>query len=174
MTRKPYLFAIIGLVIISSPVSSGQVGTTEITKWQYGKTAAVSLTYDDGSINQFRVAVPIMDSFAFPATFFIITGEIPGSHYHGTFVGRPAKDIVQETAAIPTNADNFFERASAIGFLGYEGTLEYHSQAGEFMTRATVPKARRKPTRLSTRHTRKSARALSNQRWRTIMRSLII
>lgn len=136
MTRKPYLLAIIGpviigLVIISGPVASGQVGTTEITKWQYGKTAAVSLTYDDGSINQFRVAVPIMDSFAFPATFFIITGEIPGSHYHGTFVGRPAKDIVQETPAIPTNADNFFERASAIGFLGYEGTLEYHSQAGE-------------------------------------------
>ena len=131
MTRKPYLLAIIVLVIICGPVASGQVGTTEITKWQDGKTAAVSLTYDDGSINQFRVAVPIMDSFNFPATFFIITGEIPGSRYHGTFIGRPTKEIIQETAAIPTNADNFFERASAIGFLGYEGTLEYHTQAGE-------------------------------------------
>src|SRR5690349_16945057 len=50
---------------------------------------SMSLTYDDGSINQFRVAVPIMDSFGFPATFFIITGNIPGSRYHGTFVGRP-------------------------------------------------------------------------------------
>jgi peptidoglycan/xylan/chitin deacetylase (PgdA/CDA1 family) len=48
------------------------VGQTEIAKWRYGKNGAVSLTYDDGSINQFRVAVPIMDSFGFPATFFIV------------------------------------------------------------------------------------------------------
>jgi len=29
-------------------------GQTEITKWQDGKAGAVSITYDDGSINQFR------------------------------------------------------------------------------------------------------------------------
>jgi peptidoglycan/xylan/chitin deacetylase (PgdA/CDA1 family) len=118
-------------IILSSGFARGQVGKTEITKWQYGKTGAVSLTYDDGSINQFRVAVPIMDSFAFPATFFIITGNIPGSRFHGTFVGRPTKAIVTETADTPTNKDNFFERASAIGFLGLKGTLEYHTRAGE-------------------------------------------
>ena len=72
-----------------------------------------------------------MDSFGFPATFFIITGNIPGSRYHGTFVGRPTKAIIEETGRIPTNRDNFFERASAIGFLGYEGTLEFHTRAGE-------------------------------------------
>ena len=131
MTRKTCLLAIIGLVIISVRIAHSQSDPTQITKWQYGKTGAVSLTYDDGSINQFRIAVPIMDSFNFPATFFIITGEIPGSRYHGTFIGRPEKEIIQETAAIPTNSDNFFERASAIGFLGYEGTLDYHTQAGE-------------------------------------------
>jgi peptidoglycan/xylan/chitin deacetylase (PgdA/CDA1 family) len=131
VTCKTYLLAIVGLMVISNRIAPCQAGTTEITKWQHGKTAAVSLTYDDGSINQFRVAVPIMDSFNFPATFFIITGEIPGSHYNGTFIGRPTKDIIQDTATISTNTDNFFERASAIGFLGYEGTLDYHTQAGE-------------------------------------------
>ena len=131
MRCKIYLLAIIGLMVISVPAAFCQAGATEVTKWQYGKAGAVSLTFDDGSINQFRVAVPIMDSFNLPATFFIITGEIPGSRYHGTFIGRPTKDIIQETVATPTNADNFFERASAIGFLGYEGTLEYHTQAGE-------------------------------------------
>ena len=35
-------------------------GQTEITKWQDGKTGAVSITYDDGSINQFRYALPLM------------------------------------------------------------------------------------------------------------------
>jgi peptidoglycan/xylan/chitin deacetylase (PgdA/CDA1 family) len=124
-------FAIAVLVLCSAHPLPGQVGQTEITKWQYGKNGAVSLTYDDGSINQFRVAVPIMDSFGFPATFFIITGQIPGSQYHGTFIGRPVKTIIAETATIPTNKDNFFERASALPFLGYQGTGDYHTRAGE-------------------------------------------
>lgn len=124
-------FAIVGLMLCSVRSSSGQVGQTEITRWQYGKNGAVSLTYDDGSINQFRVAIPIMDSFGFPATFFIITGQIPGSQYHGTFIGRPIKTIIAETATVPTNKDNFFERASALPFLGYQGTGDYHTRAGE-------------------------------------------
>lgn len=133
MTYKNWsgIFVVAGLLIFSARPALGQVGHTEITKWQYGKSGAVSLTYDDGSINQFRVAVPIMDSFGFPATFFIITGQIPGSQYHGTFIGRPTKTIIEETASVPTNKDNFFERASAIAFLGYEGTATYHTQAGE-------------------------------------------
>ena len=122
--------AVVGMMILSSRFVATQVGETEITKWQYAKNGAVSLTYDDGSINQFRVAVPIMDSFGFPATFFIITGNIPGSQYHGTFVGRPTNEIIAETANVPTNKENFFERASAIGYLGYQGTLEYHTRAG--------------------------------------------
>jgi peptidoglycan/xylan/chitin deacetylase (PgdA/CDA1 family) len=124
-------FAIAGLMLCSAHPLSGQVGQTEITKWQYGKNGAVSLTYDDGSINQFRVAVPIMDSFGFSATFFIITGQIPGSQYRGTFIGRPTKAIIEETATVPTDKDNFFERASALAFLGYQGTTDYHTRAGE-------------------------------------------
>jgi peptidoglycan/xylan/chitin deacetylase (PgdA/CDA1 family) len=107
-----------------------RLGQTEITKWQYGKNAAVSLTYDDGSINQFTKALPIMNRLHLPATFFIITGQIPGSQYQGQFIGRPVKEIIAETAKIPTNKDNFFERASAAGFLGYQGTVEYHTRAG--------------------------------------------
>ena len=131
MTNKTCVFTILGLLISSSALAASQVGHTEIAKWQYGKSGAVSLTYDDGSINQFRVAVPIMDSFGFPATFFIITGEIPGSQYHGTFIGRPTKAIIQETASVPTNQDNFFERASAIRFLGDQETRDSQTQAGE-------------------------------------------
>ncbi|HEX6821878.1 MAG TPA: polysaccharide deacetylase family protein [Candidatus Sulfotelmatobacter sp.] len=129
--KSLHVVALMAAIIVSSCFAVGQVGKTEITKWQNGKNGAVSLTYDDGSINQFRIAVPIMDDFGFPATFFIITGDIPGSRYHGTFVGRPTKAIIAETADIPTSKDNFFERASAIGFLGYNGTIEYHTRAGE-------------------------------------------
>src|SRR5215468_3934405 len=131
MKRLILAVGLTGALIASSGSSLGQAGKTEITKWQYGKSGAVSLTFDDGSINQFRVAVPIMDSFGFLATFFIITGNVPGSRYHGAFVGRPTSDIIHETASVLTNKDNFFERASAIGYLGYEGTLDYHTRAGE-------------------------------------------
>ncbi len=121
--------ALAALFLISP--AFGQVGRTEITRWQYGKTGALSITLDDGSINQFRVAVPIMDSLGLPATFFIITGEVIGSRYLGTFVGRPPETIIEETATVPTNQDNLFERASAIGFLGLQGTLAFHTRAGE-------------------------------------------
>jgi peptidoglycan/xylan/chitin deacetylase (PgdA/CDA1 family) len=131
MTYKTHARAIIGMLISCAALMPAQISQTEISKWQYNKSAAVSLTLDDGSINQFRIAVPILDGYGFPATFFIITGNIPGSRYHGTFVGRPVQEIIRETAGGPTNKDNFFERASAIGFLGYQGTLPFHTRAGE-------------------------------------------
>ena len=120
--------AIVSL-FLASPVLA-QVGHSAIAKWQNGKTGAVSLTLDDGSINQFRVAAPIMDSLGLPATFFIITGEMPDSRYHGTFVGRPTQSIIEEAATVPTNRDNLFERASAIGFVRLQGTLAFHTRAG--------------------------------------------
>jgi peptidoglycan/xylan/chitin deacetylase (PgdA/CDA1 family) len=107
-----------------------QVGHTEITTWPHEKDAAVSLTWDDGSANQFRAAAPIMDSLGFPATFFIVTGQIPGSQYDGRFNGRPVEDIIEETASVTTNRSNLFERASAVGYLGFRGTQDYHTRAG--------------------------------------------
>ena len=104
-------------------------GKTEITKWQGNKNGAVSITYDDGSINQFKYALPIMERLKLPATFFVITGGIPGSKYHGQFIGRPVKTIINESATIPTDAQNFLERCSAAGYLGYKGTITYHTKA---------------------------------------------
>ena len=116
-------------------------GQTTISKWQDGKQGAVSVTYDDGSINQFRKTLPIMNRMSIPATFFIITGQIPGSQYQGRFIGRPVKTIIDETASIPTNKDNFYERSSAAGFLGFKGTLDYHTNAGAHIDAGRVEEA---------------------------------
>ena len=139
MTRWPLVSTILGPLLCAPGAALAQVGHTEITRWAHGKNAAVSLTYDDGTLNQFRVAVPLMDRFGFPATFFIITGEVAGSRYHGTFVGRPPETIIEETARVPTDSANFFERASAVGFLGYQGTLDLHTRAGEIFDEGGDP-----------------------------------
>jgi len=36
-----------------------------------------------------------MERLKIPATFFVITGPITGSQYHGKFVGRPVEVIIQ-------------------------------------------------------------------------------
>ena len=117
-------------ICLSIGFCRAQPGSTTITKWQYGKAGALSITYDDASRHQFTRALPVMEKLKLPATFFVITGPITGSQFQGKFVGRPVKDIIKESATKPTNEDNFLERCSAAGFLGYQGTISYHTRAG--------------------------------------------
>src|ERR1700755_1439906 len=125
--KRPATVAVLSLFI---NLCMSQSGGTTITKWQYGKNGAVSITYDDASRNQFTRALPVMERLKLPATFFVITGPITGSRYHGKFVGRPVEVIIQESATIPTNENNFLARCYAAGHLGYMGTITYHTRAG--------------------------------------------
>jgi peptidoglycan/xylan/chitin deacetylase (PgdA/CDA1 family) len=129
---KKLILPVIG-ILLSVAFVKAQPGTTQITRWQYDRTGAVSITWDDGSINQFKVALPILNRLQLKSTFFIITGQISGSQYQGKFIGRPVKDIINETATIPTNKDNFYERASAAGYLGLIGPLDDHYKAGSLI-----------------------------------------
>jgi len=126
--RPLFLAFIISLCTVMAKAQA-VTGQTTVTEWQYGKNGAVSITYDDGSYNQFKYALPVMERLGLPATFFVITGGIPGSKYHGQFIGRPVKTIIAESETIPTNAQNFLERCSAAGYLGYKGTITYHTKA---------------------------------------------
>ncbi|HLX93973.1 MAG TPA: polysaccharide deacetylase family protein [Puia sp.] len=127
---RPSMGPIFLIAIFCAGVCRGQSGNTSITEWQYGKNGAVSITYDDASRNQFTRALPLMERLKLPATFFVITGPITGSQYHGKFVGRPVQQIINETATVPTDERNFLERCSAAGYLGYTGTISYHTRAG--------------------------------------------
>lgn len=115
----------------------------EITKWQFDKKAAVSITYDDGIPTQFKETIPIMNKLHFPGTFFIVTGDINGSRYHSNFIGRPVKEIMNETKTVSTNKNNFFERASAVRFLGYKGTASYFFYAGSLYEEGKLEEAYR-------------------------------
>ncbi|WP_304517138.1 polysaccharide deacetylase family protein [Cecembia rubra] len=104
--------------------------STEILKWPNGKKAAISMTYDDGTYNQFKIALPIMEEFDMRGTFYINTGEIPGHKQEARFLGRNPLEIISETAQIPTSEENLFERASLIRFLDMPGAVSYHDRAG--------------------------------------------
>ena len=126
---KAHVRSLLLTTIIALNLTTGKAQTT-ITQWQYDKNGAVSITYDDASRHQFTRALPLMERLKLPATFFVITGPITGSKYHGKFVGRPVTQIISESATIPTADRNFLERCSAAGYLGYEGTISYHTRAG--------------------------------------------
>ena len=122
--------SVVVLTVMSACSGNKQYGATEVTKWRDDKAAAVSITYDDASINQFRQALPIMDTLGFKGTFFINTADIPDSRFAPKFIGRPLREIVAETVNSPTNAENLFERASALRFLNIDKSVEQHNQAG--------------------------------------------
>lgn len=129
-THIKHLLVAASIIFVFSCKSNKETGETQITAWQNDKLAAITLTFDDGSPNQFSQALPGLNKLNMPATFYIITGDVAGSQYHGKFIGRPVNDIIKGTADTLTNKDNLFERASAIPFLGYKGTLVYHTNAG--------------------------------------------
>jgi peptidoglycan/xylan/chitin deacetylase (PgdA/CDA1 family) len=107
----------LGALAVAS-VSAQSDPKTEITKWPDGKLAAIAITYDDSTINQFRIALPLMNERGLVGTFFVITAQIPGSKNMPTFVGRPIMEILEESATVPTSASNVFERTSMLRYLG--------------------------------------------------------
>jgi peptidoglycan/xylan/chitin deacetylase (PgdA/CDA1 family) len=127
MRNSSFVFA---LLIVFSCSSSEQIGQTSITLWKGDKKGAISITYDDATINQFRQALPIMDTLQFKGTFFINTADIPGSIHAPKFIGRSIREIVMESAKIPTTETNLFERGSALRFLDIPNAIDLHNIAG--------------------------------------------
>jgi len=113
--RFGLVLGVLSIAVVGAQTS--QTPRTEITKWQYGKDAAVAITYDDSTINQFRIALPLMNERGLVGTFFVITGQIPGSKTMPTFVGRPIMDILKESATVPTTKENVYERTSVLRYL---------------------------------------------------------
>ena len=116
MVKNKLFIGIVPTLLMAAPLCA-QLSGAEVTKWQDGKEACVSITYDDSSINQFRVAIPLMNERGLPGTFFIITGDIDGAKYQPAFIGRPIKEILRESEKTPTTMENMFERSALLNYL---------------------------------------------------------
>ncbi|WP_304236955.1 polysaccharide deacetylase family protein [Jiulongibacter sediminis] len=138
MKKNKTLYFILPLLI--SACSRKNNLETTICKWQGDKKAAISITYDDGIINQFTVARPIMNELDFKATFFVITGKLNRAG-KGKFIGRPISEIIEESGRVKTDSVNFFERASAIAFSGVPNAVYYHTRAGSLYESGRVAEA---------------------------------
>jgi peptidoglycan/xylan/chitin deacetylase (PgdA/CDA1 family) len=124
------IFAAAILTVLTAVAGGQQIGETSITKWPDGKHGAISITFDDGSLNQFRIAVPIMDRLGLPGTFYITTGSLPGSTFTGKHIGRLWQEIAAEAKTIPTSTENVFERASAMRYIPVRGANSTFTRAG--------------------------------------------
>lgn len=97
----------LAMTIFMSFCEAQDIGKIEVAGWYGNKSVSVSITL-------MMVREPIQASVAntyrlnLQDTFFIITGKNPRSQYQGKFIGRPVKEIVAETATVPTNKDNFY------------------------------------------------------------------
>ena len=136
-----FLILCVAAFLISCATHESKSAKTEILQFPKGKTAAISITYDDATINQFRQALPIMDTLGMKGTFFINTADIPGSEFPPKYFGRPLQDIVRESAGTPTVKENLFERASALRFLNIENAVESHNSAGSLFEQGKVDEA---------------------------------
>lgn len=129
VTARLFLLALVASLTVSCSMTQSTLPESEIMTWKDGKTGAISITYDDATINQFRKALPIMDSLGMKGTFFINTADIPDSKFPPKYLGRPIKTVIAESVS-PTTKENIFERASALRFLDIDNAIEDHNRAG--------------------------------------------
>ena len=81
------------IILLFLPFTSispaGGYGRISVKKWADDRKSAFSFTFDDGFMSQYTYARPVLDSFGFKGTFFIITGsvidDLPGIWRYGTW-----------------------------------------------------------------------------------------
>lgn len=74
MKKANTIFFVVALLTFGNLSYSQNVNPPyEVGVWQGFRTAAITFTFDDGSPNQFAIAIPMFNEFGFKLTLFIVT-----------------------------------------------------------------------------------------------------
>ena len=118
------------LIQIIAPVfcHAGGYGEVSVKKWADDRKSAFTFTFDDGFITQYTNVKPILDSFGFKGTFFIISGsmtdDLPGIWRYGTW--KQFREMAVEGHEIGSHTVRHFDLTTlAIGDTSTDSTLLY-------------------------------------------------
>ena len=73
---------------LTRPAEDHRIVDYEIASWYQFKKAACSLTFDDGTLDQFLLAYPELEKRNIKATFFLITGQSAKGYWNDNPVSR--------------------------------------------------------------------------------------
>ena len=62
-------------IAVSGLCNNMLYGQVSVKKWADNRKSAFSFTFDDASMTQYTYVAPVLDSFGFKGTFFVITGS---------------------------------------------------------------------------------------------------
>jgi len=102
-----YLLTILTAVTITL---KAQAGNVSVKTWADDKQSAFSFTFDDGFLSQYEIALPILNSYGFKGTFFVITSQLtpalPGYWRYGSWeqfreIARQGHEIGSHTVTHP-------------------------------------------------------------------------
>jgi peptidoglycan/xylan/chitin deacetylase (PgdA/CDA1 family) len=124
---------------INMPASTQEVGQVSIKKWADDRKSAFTLTFDDGFSSCYDYVRPVLNSFGFKGTFFLITNsltdDLPGIWRYGTWnqFRTMALDGHEMGAHTVTHSDL---TTLPVGDISTPGTLKYEL----FQSQATIDK----------------------------------
>lgn len=92
MRRLIFVIAICFLWGIAAHAQKDKPLKYTIAPWFGNKQAAVSLTFDDGLIGQFNVAMPLLDKYRYKGTFFMTVSIVNDQHISWDLLRKAARN----------------------------------------------------------------------------------
>ncbi|MCD6404339.1 MAG: polysaccharide deacetylase family protein [Planctomycetes bacterium] len=102
-------------------------------KWPEGKTAALSLTFDDARASQLDVGLPILDRHAVPATFYVSPAAVEPRLGDWREVVGKGHEIGNHTMTHPCSETFSWSRENALENYTLEGIMRDIEEASDYI-----------------------------------------
>jgi len=136
-----FLLVVYSISFAAAPPPSGY-GQVSVKKWADNRTSAFTFTFDDGFISQYDYVRPVLNSFGFKGTFFVITGvltdTLPGIWRYGTWQEFQAMSLEGHEIGSHTVTHSDLTTLS-VGNINTSGTLLYELYNSKVAIEQKIP-----------------------------------